>query len=101
MNSGSLFERSAAGAPCCVTSFSGWSVSRSAVRERSTSPPMRSRVCSSMMEQILIAGVELEIDCPDHVRLGRCRRVDGRGTDAFATLTPRDPQALLSPEPLD
>jgi len=49
----------------------------------------------------LLVGVELEIDCPDHVRLGRCRRVDGRGTDAFATLTPRDPQALLSPEPLD
>ena len=22
----------------------------------------------------LLVGVELEIDCPDHVRLGRCRR---------------------------
>src|SRR6218665_3122986 len=48
-----------------------------------------------------LVGVELEIDCPDRVRLGRCRRVDGRGTNAFAAPTPRDPQALLPPEPLD
>src|SRR6218665_1430216 len=49
----------------------------------------------------LLVRVELEIDCPDHVRLGRCRRVDGRQTDSFATLPVRYPQALLSPEPLD
>src|SRR6218665_2942848 len=49
----------------------------------------------------LLVGIELEIDCPDPVRLGRCRRVDGRGTDAFAAPTPRAPQALLPPEPLD
>src|SRR6218665_3541200 len=48
-----------------------------------------------------LVGVELEIDCPDRVRLGRCRRVDGRGTNAFAAPRPRDPQALLLPEPLD
>src|SRR6218665_834927 len=49
----------------------------------------------------LLVGIELEIDCPDRVRLGRCGRVEGRGTDAFAAPTPRAPQALLPPEPLD
>src|SRR6218665_819047 len=48
-----------------------------------------------------LVGVELEIDCPDRVRLGRCQRVDGRETNAFAAPTPRDPQTLLPPEPLD
>src|SRR6218665_838565 len=55
MNSGLLFERSTAGAPCSVTSSGGWSGRRLAGGERPTSPPMHSRVCSSMMEQILIA----------------------------------------------
>ena len=49
-----LSDLSTTGAPRTATRSSRYAVSRSAVIDRSTSPPMHSRVCSSTIEQILI-----------------------------------------------
>src|SRR5690606_3918679 len=54
MNSGPLSDLSTAGAPRMATRSSRCAVSRSEVIDRSVSPPMHSRVCSSTIEQILI-----------------------------------------------
>lgn len=50
---------------------------------------------------ILLVGIELEVHRPHHVRRVRCRRVDGRGCDAFASTLLRNAQALVTPEAVD
>ena len=54
-NSGPLAHRNTIGAPCSATSSSRISMNHSAVIDRSTRPPKHTLVCSSTMEQILIA----------------------------------------------
>ena len=106
MNSGALFDLSIAGAPRTATRSSRSAVSRSAVVDRVVSPAdalpgafVDDR--ADLDRPILLVGIELEVHRLHYVRRVRCRRVDGRGSDAFASTLLRNAQALVTPEALD
>ena len=106
MNSGALFDLSIAGAPRTATRSSRSAVSRSAVVDRVVSPAdalpgafVDDR--ADLDRPILLVGIELEVHRLHYVRRVRCRRVDARRSDAFASTLLQNAQALVTPEAVD
>ena len=82
-------------------------MSTSAVIERSTSPPRHSRVCSSMMDAILIGRPSLVASnwkSTTHTMFGASAVGIPAAVEVHRRFAPsalRHPQALFAPEPLD
>ena len=92
--------------PATVTSSSRWPVSRSAVigplgEPAYAFPGVFIDDGADLDPAALLVGVELEVHGPHHVGCVRPRRIDGRGSHAFASASLRYAEALVAPEALD